>query len=137
MDLRDKDTSGEATSNKVNKDKELNTLKVATLLTSKSINTVSGDSITFKRVLGDSTTSKIKTGGEASTPNKPYTASGCKQYYSKLKKAITPDLEMVDDRGSPPGEPLGNTTIVTNRIDITAKLIREAFLTGFILIDTD
>ena len=42
------------------------------------------------------TPSKIKIIGKASTPNKPYTALGCKQHYSKFKKAITPNPGMVN-----------------------------------------
>ena len=44
-----------------------------------------------------STSSKVKITGEALTPNKPYTALGYKQYYSKLKKVIILNPGMVKE----------------------------------------
>ena len=61
----------------------------------------------------------------ALTPNKP------------VMKATTPNPGMVNNGGSPPGEPLGNRIIAANRINTTAKLIREALSTGFTTVDTD
>ena len=114
-------------------------------MVSKSITTVPDDSITSKGVPSNSTTSKGVPGNsitskteaidKASTPNKPYTALGCKQHYSKLKKATTPDLEIVNNGESPPRKPLGNRIIAINHINIIAKLIREALLTGFTTVD--
>ena len=44
---------------------------------------------------------------------------------------------MINNEGSPPGEPLKNKIIAANRTDTTIKLIREALLTGSTKVDTD
>ena len=65
-------------------------------------------------VNNDSIISKAEAVGEALTPNKPYTASGCKQHYSKLKKVTTPNPETVNNKRSRPWKPLINRIITTN-----------------------
>ena len=41
-------------------------------------------------------------------------------------EALTPNPEIVNDKGSPPGKSLGNRIIAANYINTTVKLIRDS-----------
>ena len=107
------------TDNGGSRDEEFNILKVAILLAPQ---------VAFKEVGNNkelSTLSKVEVIGEILTFNKP------------VIKAIIPDPGTVNDGGSPFKKFLGNRIVAANHINTITKLIREAFLTGFIKVDTD